>query len=258
MKKSVTLVAMTIAICFTATSHAALYPGPSGSYFVEPGSWTVGDSGSTYQAWDNFSGSTGNTPDAGYNTNPSIGTQPVVNVNFPGFRSGSSNFYSFSGPYSIEAEIENHGTGGSNGTHIIVQTAATMNGDPGAGGPASVFYSTLEIVDPNGVSLTGGDNGSALVNAGLLANGIVNSTFGPVSMEVRIWEFFLAGYTGDFNVQWDEIVHSSFDELRVDSLVTASALPATPFTFQQIPEPGTVVLAVLGMIGIVGTRRQKG
>jgi hypothetical protein len=124
-----------------------------------------------------------------------------------------------------------------------------MNGDPGAGGPASVFYDTMEIVDLAGLPITGGDNASA-IHEEQIWSGLVGSTFGDVTIETFIWEFYLPGYTGDFRVQWDEIVHSSFDQLRVDSMVTESALPITP-----IPEPASVILLVLGSLA-VSRRRQ--
>lgn len=242
-----------LAILVVASSSSTLWASPyisTGQYFAEPGSWTVGAAGSTHQAWDDFFLTSGNLPDAGYNTNPAIATDPVANAT-GAMVTGTKNFYQFSGNYSADADIYNHGTVGTDGTHIIVQTSATANGG------TTVIPGSLEVVDLGGSALTGGDNASALVNGDLLAAGVVSSSFGDVDMRVSIWEFFLPNYTGDFHVQWDESVHSSFDQLRVDSLITASALPATSFTFQAIPEPGSVVLALLGLIGVAGTRRSR-
>ena len=249
MKNSSLVFALLTVVCATATLSASPYID-TGEYFVEPGSWTVGDAGSTYQAWDDFFVASGNTPDAGYSTNPAIATQPVVNST--GLVTGTKNFYHYGMNYAMDADIYNHGTGGTDGTHVIVQTAATT------GSGESVVPDSLEIVDLGGSALTGGDNASALVDGGLLASGTVGSGMGPTTMQIRIWEFFLPGYTGDFTVQWDERMHSSFDQLRVDSLIAANAQPATPFTFQEIvPEPSAVVMALLGLVGIVCRRRNQ-
>jgi len=226
---------------------ASPYAG-TGQYFVDPSGWNVGDTGSTYEAWDDVSALTSNLPDAGYTVNPLIGTDPVLNGNAPAFRVSSGNFYSFGGSYEIFADIYNHGTGGADGTHILIQTAATKN-------TYSAIPTSMEIVDLAGGTLAGGDNGSALVNAGLLAAGSVASSRGDVTYEVLLWEFFLPAHTVDFRVQWTQDDDSSFDQFRVDSYITPNALSATPFAFQQIPEPETVVITLIGLVSGLGASR---
>ena len=208
--------------------------------FVTPDHWKVGDAGSTYQQWDVMAGNTGNAPDVGVFSSGA----PILDVVSPGFRSGSSNFYSFTGHYSTKADIYNQT--GIGGTHVIVQIAATMNPDPGIG-PASVFTDSLEIVDLSGGAITGGANSEA-VNWMELFQGVVSSSFGEVIQQEQKWEFFLPGYTGDFMVKSESIVHSMFQQIRVDSMITGSAFAVT------IPEPAT--MAILGLGGLLLRRRK--
>lgn len=219
--------------------------------FLTPGSWTPGDTSTTYQEWSHFTAAD-TTPDAGYLTSPAITTEPDLVPVAPGFTTGSGNFYSFSGNYGFTAEIYNHGgsagTGGlpaGSGTHVIVQTAATLNGTTG------VFSNTLEVVDLLGNPLSGGSNSNALSH-GVIFEGIVSSTFGDVLIREEIWEFFLPGYTGDFKIQADVIVHSSFQGIRVDSAVSPSAFAVT-----AVPEPMTMALLGLGGSYVVSRRRRK-
>jgi hypothetical protein len=248
MKSSLNSLAA-IVLAFSALPCSASPYINTGQYFVQPAGWNVGDSDSTYQAWDTLTATTGNLPTAGYITNPSIATNPTLNVSSPGFRTGSGNFYSFSGDYGIHADIPNHNVGGTLGTHVIVQTAATTNN------LVSVVAGSMKIVDTSGAALVGGSNGQALVSAAALAAGRVNSHMGSVGYGVQLWEFYLPNYSGDFRVRWTEVDASSFDQLRVDTFLSPNALPATPFTFQVIPEPTALALVLSGLVGLVARPR---
>jgi hypothetical protein len=202
-------------------------------YFVVPNSWDIGDSDSTYQEWDVFVGTANNKPDLGHVSNPASLPDPNLHVYPPGFVSSSANFYSFNGDYNISVDIYNHG--GSSGagapaaygTHVIVQTAATVNDDPNAGGPASVLVDSVEITDFNDAPIGGGSSGEALrVNE--IWRGVVPSSWGDVSQQELIWEFFLPDYTGDFRVRMDNIVHSMFKQIRIDNRLATSAYAITP------------------------------
>jgi hypothetical protein len=263
MSKSVlALIALVMALAgpqFQAV--ASPYIG-TGEYFVDPDGWNVGDTGSTFQAWDTFAPKFGapsatlpaRSPDAGLTTNPVLGTGPTVTGSgSPGtfiFVTGTNNIYSPIGNYTLNANIPNHNSGGGNGTHVIVQATASV-GDP----PVGVVPNTLNIVDLSNNPITGGANSSALVNGGLIAAGIVDSTMGPVQLEVRIWEFFLPNYTGDFRATWTQGIHSTLDQLRVDSFITVNALAPTAYTFQQIPEPSSMAIGLLGLAGVFVGRR---
>ena len=202
-------------------------------YFVDPNFWNVGDPNSTYQEWDVFTSTTGNNPDVGHITNPYGLTDPNLSVYPPGFVSGSANFYSFNGDYGISVDGYNHG--GSSGagapagygTHVIVQTAATINGDPNVGGPASVFSDSVQIVDFSDASIGGGSNTDAL-RVQEIWRGIVPSSWGDVTQQEMIWEFFLPNYTGDFRVRLDNIVHCMFLQARIDSMIASEAYDITP------------------------------
>lgn len=253
-----------ILAALTSSVLASPYIG-TGEFFVDPAGWNVGDSGSTYQAWDNFPvnppGPPSNilppkSPDAGLTTNPALGAGPTVTgIGAPEaliFTTTSGNIYSPMGNYTLNGNIPNHGTGGGVGTHVIVQTASSL-GDPAV----SVVPNTLHLVDLSDNPLTGGANSEALVNGGVLAAGVVGSVQGPVEYEVLIWEFFLPNYTGDFRVQWTQGIHSSFDQLRVDSMIAPTAFAPTDFVTQVIPEPSSLVVGLLGLAGVLIGRRNR-
>jgi len=248
-----------------AAGRGVAFAGDATS-FVNPGSWTTGVVNSTYQEWDVFTASTGNTPDVGSSVDPTISSSPTLSVNSPGFKSGSDNFYAFAGDYSAQADIYNHGGssgsgsyGSTFGTHVIVQTSATMNFDTTAGGPASVFQDSLEIVKHDGTAISGGANADALQIAEIFT-GTVSSSFGNVTQQELIFEFWLAGYADDFRVQWDEIVHSQFNQLRVDSLIVEEAAGGgTPLALTPVPEPSTMVLTGIAAagLGLIAIRRRR-
>jgi hypothetical protein len=206
--------------------------------FVTPDQWSMGDAGSTYQEWDIMTGAAGNTPDVGV-FSPGA---PTLEVLSPGYRSAAtSNFYSYSGDYGTEAAIANYG--GVGGTQIIVQVSATMFGSD------SVYADSLEIVDLSGNAITGGANADALAYAVLFVGEIwVDATQSYATQQEQYWEFFLPGYTGDFRAKSESIVHSSFQQLRVDSMIADSAFAVT------VPEPAT--MAILGFGGLLLRRRK--
>lgn len=228
----------------SATVFAGFPYTAPGTGFLAPGEWNVGDIGSTNQEWDQMFAPSGNSPDISHVTNPAGLTTPTLSATSPGFPTGSFNFYGLAN-YGGVADIPNHtGYGSSYGTHVIVQTSATINDEPSLGGPGSVLHDTLEIVDASGSAISGGDNLSALRQESIWM-GVVGSSMGAVTLETYIWEFFLPNYTGDFRVQWDQLAHSSFDQLRVDSMIAESVFEITP-----IPEPATALLLPFAMFAV--------
>lgn len=250
--------------------------------FYEPAGWTVGDLNSTYQQWNDKDATTGNLPDQGYTTIPGSLTDPTHSAKSPGFLTGTSNFYSFSTHYGATADIYNHGgssgPGGyssTSGTHVIVQIGTSQNADPlawatygdgthgelVAGHGVGVFWDSLQLLDLTDSPITGGANNEALIITEVSYRENVTSTFGPVDYQELIYEFWLPGYTGDFRVDWDQVVHGTIDTLRVDSMI-AEAGPGnlTPFV-ATVPEPSSAVLmlgmTVLGGLGYVARRRRR-
>lgn len=250
--------------------------------FYEPAGWSVGDVNSTYQEWNDKDATTGNLADQGYTTNPSSLTDATHSAKAPGFITGTSNFYSFSTHYGATADIYNHGgsSGGGGygptfGTHVIVQVGTSQNQDEAtwatygdgshtefaAGHGVGVFWDTLQLVDLSDAPITGGGNDDALVIAEVSYREGVTSSFGEVDYQELIYEFWLPGYTGDFRVDWDQVVHGTIDTLRVDSMI-AEAAPGgiTPFV-ATVPEPSSAVLmfgmTVLGGLGYIARRRRR-
>lgn len=228
-------------ICFNLTD---VNNASAGAFnFQEPVGWSVGDSDSTFQEWEAsaapFSTSGDSAPSA-INTNPSISNTPLMNAELPGFVAGSGGYYAYTGNYAINANVFNHGgSSGSgspysvnHGTRVFVQTAATINDDPQTGGPNSIFIDSVELVQHDGSPIIGGDNDSLLQSTEVF-QGIVPSSFGDVIQQELVFEFWLPGYTDDFRVQFGEIIHSSFQHLRIDSIILEESFPEESADFDN-------------------------
>ncbi len=199
--------------------------------FQEPTDWNVGDPGSVYLNWEAavlapFMAT--NTPPTASNVNPTISSTAGMSVQSPGFVAGSGGYYSFAGNYGIRADVYNHG--GSSGvgspytsgysTRVLVQTAATTNPDV----DTSVIPSSIELVQLDGSPIVGGGN-AELVGMTQLFLQEVMTPFGPAEQEELLFEFQLPSYADNFRVRFQSFNHSSFQELRVDTLLVANATP---------------------------------
>ena len=127
------------------------------SNLVEPGGWSVGDANSTHQSWDVKTANTGNLPDVSYNVAGASLTDPTHSVASPGFITGTSNYYAFSGDYGATADIYNHGGSSTGmGTHVIVQIGSSVNPDeesfPGHG--TSAFLDSIHALPTWPMSLS--------------------------------------------------------------------------------------------------------
>ncbi|MEM9354220.1 MAG: PEP-CTERM sorting domain-containing protein [Planctomycetota bacterium] len=197
--------------------------------FEEPTLWTVGDPDSTFQEWVAqelaFNALTP-TPALLSNVNPTITADALLSVQSPGFRAGSGGYYAFAGPYGVNAEIYNHGgSEGSgapypagSGTHVIVQTHASLNGGDG------VLTDQMQLTDLSGNILAGGAN-EDLLRVEQLATNLWGSSFGVVTVEELVFEFFLPDFTGDFIVDSTSNSSSSFQHMRVDTFIVAGSGP---------------------------------
>lgn len=230
-------------LAFGIAGQASAYITTFGvdNHFVGPSGWSVGDAGSTYQEWDAKTAGAGATPDVGYDVAGASLTGSTHSVKAPGFGpTSTSNYYAFGGDFGATADIYNHG--GAGGTHVIVQVGTSLNGTTG------VYADSLKLTDLSGVTLTGGANGDALQVDEIFFGTNIPSSFGPVSYQELIYEFYLPGYTDDFRVDWDQVVHATIDTLRVDSKTTPQAYGIT-----NVPEPAS--LALIGLGGLIMVRR---
>lgn len=218
--------ALAILLLVSTPSLQALAAATS---FVEPTGWSVGDPHSSHQQWiadwqDPFENS-GTLPNIS-SAQPSISSPSTMGVVSPGYPASSGGYYSLTGNYAIYANLVNHGgesgTGGpyppASGTRVFIQTAATLNPDVNLG----VLIDSLQVTAPNGAALAGGDNASKLQATELFV-GDVETSFGIVPQQELLFEFWLPGYTGDFKLDANVNVHSSFQHLRVDFRVEGPA-----------------------------------
>jgi len=235
-----TIVATAItAIALTATA------APAALAFVDPGSWDIGDDFSTYQHWDVVTADTGNLPDVG-SFGP--GADSTWSVTPPGFATGSGNFYAFAGPYGSYADLAGYDSGpAGSGTHVIVQIVASL----GEGGMVGLFPDSVQLLDAfGGTPLDGG------ANADLLRSDVLTTYDGdfggqPITIEERIFEFYLPEFVGDFTLDLGFNASAVNFELRVDTILADGPLPITP-----IPAPGAI--AAFGLAGLgLGARSRR-
>jgi hypothetical protein len=193
--------------------------------FQEPTAWTVGDPGSTMQNWEASEA----VPFLNVNTlptissvNPAVTTQAKMSVQSPGIVASSGGYYSQNNSYRVFANIYNHagsfGAGGQYatgyGTKVRVQTAGTTNPDS----DASVFQNSIELLKLDNSALPGGANANLLTVTELYRQQ-VETPFGLAHQQELLFEFYLPAYSGDFRVRFTNALHSSFQELRVDTML---------------------------------------
>ena len=218
MKRIMAVVAALLLGSFLAAQDASAIA----TNFQEPAFWNVGDPQSTYQEWDAGEAAflLGGAAPYAENASPNLTSSSTLGATNTS-AAGSGGYYTPSNDYEVHANIVNHGgSSGSGasyasnfGTRVMVQTGATLNGDLG------VYTDSVQVVQPDGSPIAGGDNADALYIADVSTDFLFLFSFGLVPLQEQIFEFWLPGYTDDFRIEFDSVVHSSFQQLRVDTLI---------------------------------------
>lgn len=247
---------------FVFTAVAALVPAVSASAavtppftFVGPGGWGVGTALTTYQEWAaNPADKIDGVPNVGFNDAGAGVTQPTLTPGHTGFVPSSGGLYSFSDWYTVTTVHDAPGAGvpAGAGTHVIIQTFASINDDDGQGRSGTVL----------GIELT--DAASALLAGAVHLRSDTYgqqqgfaSPFGPVDAQATIDEYWIPNFTGDFRIVLQEIVHSSFMGMRVDAAIVApGGAGGSPFAATVVPEPASLVVLGAGMTLLLGRRRR--
>lgn len=241
-----TLHSAVAALAAVAGSLYALSAPAAQIPFPEPTGWAVGDPGTTFQAWSAGTTAPNSSilaPDALVaESNPPLATQASFSQS-GAFLSGSGGLYQFMNNYSVTASVPNHGGPGL-GTWILVQSAATMNPDydpEGDGTGGSLLQDAIKVFDNQG-NLLAASNPDDVIRTFLDPD---FPLFGGVQFEKLAWSVFVPGYTGDFVVTADMIIHSSLQALRIDSSIAA------------VPEPSSSLLLALGLTGLAACRLRR-
>lgn len=248
MNKQLIFVVATCAVAsaasFASASVSPLFP------LVEPAGWSVGTPLSTSQDWaasaaDPITG----VPNVVFNDAGAGLTAPTLTTANGGFVASSGGLYSFSTPYTATASLvaPTAGVPAGAGTYVIVQTFGTVNPDFG-----SVLGMTL--TDFGGTPLAGAQHLHSELYSYLEE---YSSPFGVVPAQASIDEFWVPGFVGDFKAVANLSVHSSLQEIRVDTIL---ALPgagdSSPFALTAVPEPASCGLLGVAAIGLLGRRRR--
>ncbi len=224
----------------------AAYVSPAFS-LVSPSAWSVGSSGSTSQDWGaNTLDAISGVPNVSYNDAGAGLTLPTLAAS-GAFLAGSGGYYGLA-PYSAYTTISNNSAGApvNAGTHVIVQGFSTLNEASGITG--------VTLTDSLGASISG---------AVLLGSSIYGYTdsyaasYGTVSAQAVIYEFWLPDYTGDIKVTLSAKEHVSLLEVRVDTkIASADVGGGSPFALTAVPEPASLSIAGLAAVGLLMRRRK--
>ncbi len=250
--------------------------------------WMVGDVDTTKQEWtDLYARRVGTTApaNASVNVDASNGfihdgsatlSTPILTVHAPGYVTGTGNLYSFSGDYGAHLDVANYGgAAGSRpgGTLVVLQVSSGLNPDitinqAGTGREYSIGNpggDYLNGYDPLGIVFSKQDGSSLPQPAEILSFGVnfadkkVASSIGDVSWQELLWTAWLPEWTGDFKVDMGIGVHAAFSSARVDTAIGAmnGAASLANFSVGDVPEPSSLVLVGLGLVGFALRRRRS-
>jgi hypothetical protein len=203
--------------------------------------WSRNAPNSMYAEWNNFkqADTNPNNPDVG-SFGPATATV-VQTVPGAAIIAGSpftgGNIYALNAPTAFDVTIPNYNLGAGYNTRVVAQIRT--NG---------------EVILPSSVSLSYSD-GVNTVTPGIGYYNIQNSGVGMTAVQLRTFAWDIAGFNpGSLLLEFAAAgQHMSLDRVVIDTFAQTDAFAALP---ASVPEPGSLGLAAVALLGLVACGRR--